>query len=80
MQLHFIGSHNTSNRHHDYISQPVSVTIPKRTTQFLLNISINNDSILEDNEQVQIIAIPPKIPDGMIHNYTVLTIIDDDGM
>ena len=67
----------------DYHSGPYSVTFSVGQTRFLLNVTIENDSILENNEtfilSINSSALPENVNVGNPAQATVI-IKDDDGM
>jgi len=44
-----------------------------------LNITIKDDTHLEDNEVFRIEAAPPAVPDGYERCHADIVILDDDG-
>ena len=58
---------------------PNFAVVPANTTYFTLNITIVDDSVLENSELVRIVAIPPRVPDGHLRCLADLVIVDDDG-
>ena len=64
----------------DYTSGPYSVTFPAGMTSVPFSISINNDSIFEENENFTLI-INSSLPTGVIvgnSGQTIVTIVDND--
>ena len=59
-------------------SSPNYAIIPKYTKSFILNISVVQDYKFEENENIEIKAIPQKLPDNHTYSTTCVTIIDDD--
>ena len=73
----FIGNVNEDDIDY-YTSSPNYAIIPKYTELFMLNISIVQDYKFEDNESIEIVAIPQELPDNHTNSKTCVTIIDDD--
>ena len=65
----------------DYNSGPYNITFSTGVTTVLLNISINNDNILEGNEDFIVSINNSTLPDNVITNTSgtaTVTIRDDD--
>ena len=67
----------------DYHSGPYDITFPMGETRFLLNVTIVNDNILENNETFNLTINPSSLPGNIkVGNPGQATVIirDDDGM
>ena len=65
----------------DYNSGPYNITFSTGVTTVLLNISINNDNILEGNEEFIVSINNSTLPNNVITNTSgtaTVTIRDDD--
>ena len=61
-------------------SFPNFATVEAYSSYFILNISIVQDCILENNELFRVAAIPSELPDGHTRCTADVVIVDDDGM
>ena len=62
----------------DYGSGPYTVLFPATITNASLNISINNDDIVEQNETFTLTITPPSGIMAVDPDIAVVTIVDDD--
>ena len=62
----------------DYSSGPYTVLFPAGTTNASLDISINNDNIVEMNETFSLTITPPNDVMAIDPDNAVVTIVDDD--
>jgi len=65
----------------DYNAGPYNFTIASGLTNITFNISIINDTILEENEIFHLTIDPSSLPEDVSVGYPVLatvTIVDDD--
>ena len=78
----FTGNESGLNRDEiDYYasySYPNYAKVQQYTEWFILNITIVQDNKFEDNESIQIVAIPHELPDNYTYHTTIVSIIDDD--
>lgn len=63
----------------DYHSGPYTLTIPAGQTRFVFDITINNDSILEANENFILTINASSLPSHVIVQAIVIIIDDDEG-
>ena len=65
----------------DYNPGPYDISFTSGDIKYLLNISINDDFVLERNEEfilnIDPILLPNRVSIGSV-NRTIVTIIDDD--
>jgi len=65
----------------DYNPGPYGISFTSGDTKYLLNISINDDFLLERNEEfildIDPVLLPDRVTIGDV-DRTILTIIDDD--
>ena len=66
----------------DYDSGPYTVTFPAGQTTATFNISINDDTILEGNENFMLTINETSLPTGVTRgtpSEATVTIVEDDG-
>ena len=66
----------------DYTSGPYSVTFPANVTRVEFSISINNDTLFENNENFTLSINSSSLPTGVMvgdPGEATVTIVDDDG-
>ena len=74
-------NNNVTGRGIDYDSGQYTVTFPDGKTRVPFDITINDDSILEGNEDFVVTIIPDTLPDGVTRGNpfrATVTIVDDD--
>ena len=66
----------------DYSSGPYTVTFPAGVTSVPFSVQIIDDTVLENDEDFDLIIIPGSLPSNVTRGSTVrttVTIADDDG-
>ena len=66
----------------DYYSGPYNITFPAGTTSVPFNVSITDDNILEDNENLLLTVDLSSLPDNITVSdpyQATVTIVDKDG-
>ena len=59
-------------------SYPNYAKVQQYAESFMLKITIVQDNKFEDNERIEIIAIPRELPENHTYSRTILGITDDD--
>ena len=63
----------------DYELETYEVTFPSGTTNATLNITINDDTVWEPNEDFTLIINASLLPSNVNVSNTTVTIMNDDG-